>query len=353
MTVLVEKQENQFHLVKAFSFTLNTSLTIPCTNKAKPMSPNTNFVTLRNVTKKFGAFNALNDVSLEIREGEIFGYIGPNGAGKTTTMKILVGLISSFRGEVSIGGLQLPKQKDEIHKLLGYLPQSVAFQEWRTVNQALKTFGKLSGLTDTQIAERIPPILEMLGLADARYKKVTHLSGGMMQKVGLAQALLHQPKLLVLDEPLGGLDPLSRRQFKEIVRKLANEGTTILFSSHILSDVQDVADRVGIISHGKIKQVGTISELKAQLIHQKTIEVLLSGASDKWQALDAVNNVSGVTQPQPGIVLLNLASGADEEQAVNDVVQKVVELGIRIRGVWVLEPSLDQIYFNYVSEAEN
>jgi ABC-2 type transport system ATP-binding protein len=312
-----------------------------------------NFVTIQNLTKKFGNFRALNNVSLEIKEGEIFGYIGPNGAGKTTTMKILVGLISNFQGEVTIGGYNATKNREEIHKLLGYLPQAVAFQDWRTTNQALKTFGKLSGLTEPQLEERIPKILGLLGLADARYKKISQLSGGMTQKVGLAQALLHEPKLLILDEPLGGLDPLSRRQFKDIVQQLAKKGTTILFSSHILSDVQDVADRVGIISHGSIKQVGTIVELKARLIQQKTIEVMLSGDSDKWQQLDKVKGVSGVTQPQAGIVLVNLHEGTNEEQAVNDVVEAVVNLGIRVRGVWLMEPSLDQIYFNYVSEAEN
>jgi ABC-2 type transport system ATP-binding protein len=264
------------------------------------------FVTIRNLTKSFGTFRALNDVSFGINVGEIFGYIGPNGAGKTTTMKILVGLISDFQGEVSIGGYQVNKQKEEIHKLLGYLPQSVAFQEWRTVDQALKTFGKLSGLSDTKVEERIPEILGMLGLVDARHKKVSQLSGGMMQKVGLAQALLHEPKLLVLDEPLGGLDPLSRYQFKEIVLKLGKKGTTILFSSHILSDVQDVADRIGIISHGKIKQIGTLTELKSRLSSQKTVQVLLSYASDKWREFGALKNVTGVEQPSPGRVLVHL-----------------------------------------------
>jgi len=311
------------------------------------------FVTIRNLEKKFGGFYALNDVSFTIKEGEIFGYIGPNGAGKTTTMKILVGLITDFQGTVSIGNFQVPKRKDEIHKLLGYLPQSVAFQEWRTVNQTLTTFGRLSGLSDTKVEERIPEILSLLGLADARNKKVSHLSGGMIQKVGLAQALLHEPKFLVLDEPLGGLDPLSRYQFKDIVLKLAKKGTTVLFSSHILSDVQDVADRIGIISHGKILQVGTLNELKIRLVSQKMVQVLLSFASDKWQEFGAIRNVICVEQPSPGRILVHLKAGSDEDQVVNDIVQNVVKLGIRVRGVSVIEPSLDEIYFNYVSEAEN
>ncbi len=315
---------------------------------------NTNeFVVIHNLAKSFGGFHALNDVSFDIKEGEIFGYIGPNGAGKTTTMKILVGLITDFQGEVSIGGYPVPKRKDEIHKLLGYLPQSVAFQEWRTVNQALTTFGKLSGLSDQKVEERIPEILGLLGLADARNKKVAHLSGGMIQKVGLAQALLHEPKLLVLDEPLGGLDPLSRYQFKDIVLKLAKKGTTVLFSSHILSDVQDVADRIGIISHGKIKQVGTLNELKNRLVSQKTVQVLLSFASDKWQQFGAIKNVKSVEQPTPGRILVHLESETDDDQVVNDIVQSIVKLGLRVRGVSLLEPSLDEIYLNYVSETEN
>ena len=310
------------------------------------------FVTLHNLTKTYGAFRALDSISLGIKEGEIFGYIGPNGAGKTTTMKILVGLITEFQGEVSIGDLQVPKRKDELHKLLGYLPQNVAFQEWRTVNQALKTFGKLSGLSDSKVEERIPEILGLLGLSDARHKKVSHLSGGMVQKVGLAQALLHEPKLLVLDEPLGGLDPLSRFQFKDIVLKLAKKGVTILFSSHILSDVQDVADRIGIISHGKIRQVGTLNELKSRLSSQ-IVQVMLSFSSERWREFGAIRNVETVEQPSPGRVLVHLESSADEDQVVNDIVQSIVKMGIRVRGINLLEPSLDEIYLKYVSEAEN
>jgi ABC-2 type transport system ATP-binding protein len=313
----------------------------------------TDFVTIRNLTKTFGSFRALNNISFEIREGEIFGYIGPNGAGKTTTMKILVGLISDFQGDVTVGGYELSKSREEIHKLLGYLPQSVAFQEWRTVNHALKTFGKLSSLTDQQLEERIPNTLDLIGLRDVRHKKISQLSGGMIQRVGLAQALLHEPKLLVLDEPLDGLDPLSRHQFKEIVVNLAKKGTTILFSSHILSDVQDVANRIGIINRGSIKKVGTIGELKEKLIQQITVEVLLSGPNENWHQLETLKNASSVTQPQQGIVLVNFEKKTSEEQAVNDVVTAVAKFGIRVRGIWILEPSLDKIYFNYVSEAEN
>jgi ABC-2 type transport system ATP-binding protein len=310
-------------------------------------------VSIQNLSKNFWNFKALDNVSFGIKKGEIFGYIGPNGAGKTTTMKILVGLINDFQGTVSVSGYQLPKQKNEVYKLLGYLPQNVAFQEWRTVNQALKTFGKLSGLSDQKIEERIPEVLGLLGLADVRRKKITQLSGGMTQKVGLAQALLHEPALLILDEPLNGLDPLSRNQFKEIILKLSHAGTTVLFSSHILSDVQDVADKIGIINHGKIRQVGTLNELKANLQKKKIVQVLLSDGNEKWREFRSIKNVSGVEQPLARKVLVTLDIGAVEDQVINDLIQLIVKLEIRVRGVGVLEPSLDQIYLDYVKESEN
>lgn len=310
------------------------------------------FVVLKNLTKNYGVFRALDNVSFDIKEGEIFGYIGPNGAGKTTTMKILVGLTTDFQGEVLIGGYKVPKQKDEIHKLLGYLPQNVAFQEWRTVNHALNTFGRLSGLNSAEIEDRIPQILDLLALSDVRHKKISQLSGGMTQKVGLAQALLHNPKLLVLDEPLGGLDPISRHQFKEIVLELGKKGTTILFSSHILSDVQDVADRIGIISRGHIKQIGTLNELKSRLSPQKVVEVLLAYASDKWQEFKSIENVKGVEQSAPGRVLVILEPDADADKVIDEIVQSIVRLRIKVRGVTLLSPSLDEIYFNYVQEGE-
>ena len=318
----------------------------------KSPNGNTTFVALYGVSKKYYHLLALDNVSFEIKEGEIFGYIGPNGAGKTTTMKILVGLLTDFQGEVFIGGYQVPKQKDEIYKLLGYLPQNVAFQEWRTVNQALKTFGKLSSLSEAEVESRIPKILNLLSLGDVRYKKISQLSGGMTQKVGLAQALLHDPKLLILDEPLGGLDPLSRRQFKEVILNLGKRGTTILFSSHILSDVQDVADRIGIISNGKINRIGTLNELKSHFSSQKTVEVLLSYASEKWEKFRFIKNVNRVEQTSPGRVLVNLETGADEDQVFNDIVQSVAKLGIRIKGLTLLSPSLDEIYLKYVQEGE-
>lgn len=311
------------------------------------------YVVLNDVSKKYGSFEALCNVSFAIDEGEIFGYVGPNGAGKTTTMKILTGLISDFQGEVFIGGYHVPKQKSEIHKLLGYLPQNIAFQEWRTIDQALKTFGKLSGLNNVEIENRISKLLELLSLSDVRYKKISQLSGGMTQKVGLAQALLHEPKLLILDEPLSALDPLSRHQLKNVLLELEKEGTTILFSSHILSDVQDVASRVGILSKGRIMEVGTLSELKSHLSPRDVIEVTLADTFKKWQDLRSIESVKEVEQPMPNRILIILEEGGNVDQVTNEILQYLVKMGGRIRRIGPVSPTLDELYLRYVEGGED
>jgi ABC-2 type transport system ATP-binding protein len=311
------------------------------------------FVVLRGVSKSYGSFRALDNVSFEIVRGEIFGYIGPNGAGKTTTMKILVGLLGDFQGEVRIGGCELPAQKGEIHKLLGYLPQNVAFQEWRTVDHALRTFGRLSGVEGGQIESRIVEVLSLLSLSDVRHKKISQLSGGMIQKVGLAQALLHSPKLLVLDEPLAELDPLSRHQFKELVLKLGKEGTTVFFSSHILSDVQDVANRVGILNRGRIRQVGTLEELTSRLSDRKEVEVVFSDSGGKLPDPSSVKELRTVEQPSADRLVFKLEPEADVDQATDNIIRILVKAGRRIRSVAPLSPNLDEIYLKYVQEDAN
>ena len=319
----------------------------------KNSSINSGFVTLSDVSKKYGNLLALDNVSFEVQEGEIFGYIGPNGAGKTTTMKILTGLLSDFQGEVYIGGYRMPTQRSKVHRLLGYLPQSVAFQEWRTVDNALRAFGRLSGLGEREVDSRIADVLDVLVLSDVRNKKIDQLSGGTIQKVGLAQALLHNPRLLVLDEPLAGLDPASRYQLKQIITKLGKDGTTIFFSSHILSDVQDVATRIGILSRGRLKQVGTLDELKSQFSARNAVEIVLSHDSGKWQELESVNGVSSLEQPSKGKLVVHLDGEADADETIHSVIQGLIKSGNRVRSVIPSSPTLDEVYLKYVEGDES
>jgi ABC-2 type transport system ATP-binding protein len=319
---------------------------ISCIRHIQEMS----VATFENVQKSFNGFPALKGISFDLRQGEIFGFIGPNGAGKTTTMKILVGLLGGFTGTVSVEGLPMPEKRAALYAKVGYMPQAIAFQEWRTVQHALSTFGRLSGMERSLLARRIPAVLEEVGLGQTQDRKVLHLSGGMTQRLGLAQALLHEPSLLVLDEPVAGLDPGSRIQVKAILRALRDRGATVIFSSHILSDVQDVADRIGIIAGGRMLKVGTLQELKGHFSVNDDIEIALSFDAGTWRDLSAIPGVLGVEQTAPRVLLLHLQPGADVDFTSNEALTRLLGTGNRVRSFHPLAPSLDQLYLSYVGE---
>jgi ABC-2 type transport system ATP-binding protein len=306
--------------------------------------------TLRDVHKSYGSFPALKGVSFDLEEGEIFGFIGPNGAGKTTTMKLLVGLLSDFTGSLEVGGQRMPEERGALYRMVGYMPQGIAFQDWRTVDHALTTFGRLSGMSRAALSDRIPGVLRQVGLEGTRDRKVAHLSGGMVQKLGLAQALLHEPALLVLDEPVAGLDPASRIQVKAILSSLRDRGASVIFSSHILSDVQDVAARIGIISGGRMLTVGTLDELKGRFSVNDDIQILLSRDAGNWQELRSVPGVSGLEQAGPRTLLLHLSPGADVDATSHEVLSRLLAAGNRVRSFHPLVPSLDELYLKYVGE---
>ncbi len=306
------------------------------------------FAVFDGVTKSYGAVPALKGISFEVRSGEIFGFIGPNGAGKTTTMKIMVGLISDFSGRLSVGGLPMPRNRGALHRMVGYMPQQIAFQDWRTIAHVLTTFGRLSGMSPAALAQRIPAVLREVGLDAPLQRKVTHLSGGMVQKLGLAQALVHEPSLLVLDEPVAGLDPASRIQVKGILKTLRSRGATIIFSSHILSDVQDVADRIGIVSGGRMLKVGTLEELKQEFSVNDDIEIELSHDAGTWRALQRVDGVRALEQAAPGVIVAHLEPHADVDAASDGVLRALLGSGNRVRSFHPRVPSLDQLYLRYV-----
>ena len=304
-------------------------------------------VSLRNVSKDYRGYPALNDVSFDIPAGRIVGYIGPNGAGKTTTIKSLMGLITDFRGEVSIDGLEMPGRKKEVHRLIGYLPQGVAFQEWRTVDHVLMTFGRLSGIEPAELDGRIEEALSMVGLSGSRHRRVNQLSGGNIQKVGLAQALIHRPKLLVLDEPLTGLDPANRYNLKKVIRRLRDEGMTIFFSSHILSDVQDLADSLCMISNGRIVFQGGAEELRRNFCPGTDVEVTLTYGPDGTEGIRSIPHVDSVIRPTWGRMVVTMDTTFEEASGLNTLLKGLMELGYGITGAVPLRPDLDEIFVRH------
>jgi len=311
---------------------------------------NKKLIVFDRVTKKYGNLLALDDVSFKINEGEIFGYIGPNGAGKTTTIKIMVGLMREFSGNCTIADYSIPDNFMNVQGLIGYLPQEVTFQEWRTVDHALKTFGKLSGMTDNDLEQRIKAVLDLLDLTEVKNKKIQKLSGGMVQKVGLAQALLHTPKLLILDEPLSGLDPASRFMIKQTLKELSKNGTTIFFSSHILSDVQDIATKIGILNKGHLLKIGNLDELKSEFFQTQDIEISLSHLAEGWRNLISLPGVNKIQQKEPGKLILTTEKAMDLDEVSHNIIRQLIELDCRIRSFKPIIPNLDDVYLKYINE---
>ena len=311
---------------------------------------NGSMIEFKNVSKSYKEVQALKEVSFTVNKGDIFGYIGPNGAGKTTSIKIMVGLIKVYKGEVFVENKSVSKKENEIHKILGFLPQEVGFQEWRTVNHALTTFGLLSGIPKIELKSRIKQVLELVGLPDLQDKKITYLSGGMKQKLRLAQAILHDPELIILDEPLTGLDPTSRFQIKNIIKKLGEQGKTILFSSHILSDVQDIATHIGILNRGRLLNHGTPKELQDVFKVGNEIEIILANESEKIQDLKGIENIKSLVKIYSKKYLVQLEPKADLDISIHNILQFLLKENIKVRNFNFLTPSLEDVYLKYVEE---
>ncbi|MDD5306581.1 MAG: ABC transporter ATP-binding protein [Deltaproteobacteria bacterium] len=215
---------------------------------------------------------AVRGVSFSVGKGEIFGLLGPNGAGKTTTIKTLMGLIAPTSGTFRIMGED--GANTAVRRHIGYLPENPYFHEYLTPRELLDFYGRLSGLSRAEIAERRDALIEQVGLADAAKRPLRKFSKGMLQRIGLAQALIARPKLLVLDEPMSGLDPIGRKLVADLIADLNKGGTTILFSSHILSDVERLCHRVVILNKGVVAAEGRIEDLMHGEAGTETLEAL-------------------------------------------------------------------------------
>ena len=215
------------------------------------------------------AIAALRGVSLEVRRGEVFGLLGPNGAGKTTLIKILLGVVRASAGRASLFGL--PAGSIEARRKVGYLPESLRIDRHHTARSALHFYGQMSRLESAVIAERIDPLLKLVGLDGRDREPVRRFSKGMYQRLGLAQALLHDPDLLILDEPTDGLDPVGRSEVRRLLLELKQRGKTIFLNSHILQEVELVCDRVAIMSQGAVQGKGSIEELTNAAVGRETI----------------------------------------------------------------------------------
>jgi len=269
-------------------------------SQISPAPPKTLTPTLSTcgLTKRFGRKIAVNDLYLDLYPGEVYGLIGPNGAGKTTLMEMMVGAEQPTLGDIYIEGKPFRQDQNspQLQRCIGYLPDDYPLYDDLTVWQYLDYFARLYGMTPAQRRSCLYDILELVQLTSKRRSRTTELSRGMKQRLGLARAIIHQPSLLVLDEPVSGLDPVARMEFRDIVKQLQASGITILISSHVLSDLADFCTTIGIMELGHLVESAPLEELYQRLSHQQIFIATLGDATALSQALSRQNAVVSQTQ---------------------------------------------------------
>ena len=287
-------------------------------------------IVLENITKKYGAQKAVDNISFHVKTGEVLGFLGPNGAGKTTTMKMLTGLIAPNSGTATIGNYSVRDNPEEVKKLIGYLPENNPLYQDMAVIDYLEFTGALQGIPKNKIQERIYEMIRTCGLNAEKHKKIGELSKGYRQRVGLAQAMIHDPQVLILDEPTTGLDPNQIVEIRKLIKELGKQKTVIL-STHILPEVEATCDRILIISKGKIVADGTSENLRKQSQGRELIRVRIEDAKrdEVIRALQQLDQV-GLVDPIRGI------DNCYEVQSKNEYSNRRAIFQLCVKNNWVL-----------------
>lgn len=313
-------------------------------NHAKPP-----VLVLEHLTKQYGSFTALDDLTLTINAGQILGLIGPNGAGKTTAIKILVGLIRPTSGTASIGGVDCVRDSRRIKRMVGYMPDTFGSYDNMRVREYLDFFGAAFGISPRVRRKRLEEVMEITGTAYMKDRFVESLSHGMQQRVGLARTLLHDPAVLILDEPVNGLDPQARIEMRDLMIQLAQSGKTLLVTSHILPELARICDRVAIMTHGKLRAFGTVEEIGRQVSQQRTIESHLVSADQVpaaaqiiRQAIESGANV--VEAPAEATVRFRTAR---TESELGEILARLIQAGIRVTQFREVQTDLEEAFMSF------
>src|SRR4028119_1570227 len=305
-----------------------------------------NVVEIKNLTKDYEVgfwrkkkVRALDDLSLTVAQGEIFGFLGANGAGKTTTIKLLTRLMFPTSGSARILGEDISNVK--MHHRIGYCPENPYFYDYLTARELLNYFAELFGIEKAERKRRVEDLLDKVGLEEtSRGKQLRKFSKGMLQRVGLAQSLINEPEIVFLDEPMSGLDPIGRREIRELIAGLREKDVTVFMSTHILSDIEALCDRVAILRKGKLAATGKLDELLTQSGETQSFEITLNGISPEALApiLQNLNPIS----------LVSTASGArvqiEDESQIENVLSASRNLGGKLVSVQPVRQSLEELF---------
>ncbi len=296
-------------------------------------------IKVSGLTKDYGARRAISNLSFDAQQGEIVGFLGPNGAGKTTTLRILTGYMPPTDGEAIVAGYDVVEESLEVRKRVGYLPETVPLYTDMIVFDYLKFMGDLRRIPN--VSNRVDEVLDMVGLTDRSDGYIGNLSKGMRQRVGLAQALLHRPEVLILDEPTIGLDPGQVVEVRELIREIGKE-RTVLLSTHLLNEAQNICDRLLIINQGKIVAEDTTANLQARLIGAERVIIRVRGEADELaNTIQQVKGVQSVETKQDGAVEFEFSSGKDLRP---EVAKKVISSGYDLLELRPLGMSLEEIF---------
>ncbi len=311
-------------------------------------------VETKELTKKYGSFVALDRLTLSVERGEILGFVGPNGAGKTTTIKILVGLARPTSGSAKVAGADCVAEARKIKRLVGYMPDTFGSYDNMRVGEYLDFFGAAFGIPRRERARRIGEVLETAGAASYRDLYVETLSHGMKQRVAIARTLLHDPEVLILDEPANGLDPQARIEMRQLLLDLAARGKTLLVTSHVLPELTRVCHRVAIITRGKLRAFGTLAEIARQLSQLRPMEVLLTRAEQLDAAATVVRQhvepgAEITSSPAEAVVRFRTAR---TEEELADLLAVLVAAGVGVAQFREVQTDLEEAFLTVARSSD-
>ena len=305
-----------------------------------------NAIEVRHLSRRFGSFVAVDDLSFDVRQGEIFGFLGSNGAGKSTTIRMLCGLLQPSSGSATVGGVDVTRDPEGVKQRIGYMSQRFSLYELLTVDQNIRFFGGIYGLDARRLAARREFVVAMAGLRGRENTLARDLSGGWRQRLALGCAILHEPSILFLDEPTGGVDPLSRRQFWRLIDTLSSQVVTVLVTTHYLDEAEHCG-RIAIIHAGKLAAIGSAVSLKQRFTDRPIVEVQ---ASDPVAAMTALDRMDGVEKTSlfGTTVHAVLRRGGPGVESLRD---QLTHEGQRVASIARVSPSLEDVFLDVVEEA--
>lgn len=291
---------------------------------------------VRDLVKKYGEKHALKNVNFSVREGSCFGLLGPNGAGKSTTMKIITGITEADSGTAHVLGKDNRREGDAIRRQVGYVPQDLTLYETLSAAGNLQFFGEMYGVRGAELKTRISEVLDIVGLSDRATDPVKSFSGGMKRRINIAAALLHKPKVVILDEPTVGIDPQSRNHIFEMIRQLKHEGVTMIYSTHYMEEVEALCDDIAIIDHGQVAAQGSLDEL----LEQYAVKAVYAEADGDLSGAASLPGITGVHPHGKGWMI----ECAKPLAAIGPVSAFLLEQNIPVKALEVMRPSLESVF---------